>query len=181
MTNLKTYSDEAIEAAENGPHRTWNTYDMQNEGVRIHTLHNLVSADAFDAEEAKAVLTELEQLSRSYGYGTCDSLLFDMGNKTRADLEDATVLQIRFDDLFYNEDEDDYFHNANSSERKLWEAAKTKEARDFLKGNHISYSGYNGALSSTMLAGFRHGRDMKALEAAREELVSENSPAKLTL
>ncbi|TLX16283.1 hypothetical protein [Rhizobium sp. MHM7A] len=180
MANLKTYSDEAIEAAQKGPHRTWDTYDMQNEGVRIHTLHNLVSADVFDPEEAKAVLTELEQLSRSYGYGTCDSLLCEMDNKTRADLEEDTVMQIRFDGLFYNEDEDSYFHDANTSEKKLWEAAKTNESRNFLKGDHISYNGYNGALSSTMLAAFRHGRDMRALEAGREDLVSENSPAKLT-
>lgn len=180
MTTLKTYSDEAIEAAQKGPHRTWDTYDMQNEGVRIHTLHNLVSADQFDAEEAKAVLTELAQLSRSYGYATCDSLLCEIGDKTRADLEDETVMQIRFDGLFYEEDEDGYFHDANRSEKRLWEAAKTGEARNFLKGDHISYNGYNGALSSTMLAAFRHGRDMKALEAGREDLVSENSFAKLT-
>jgi hypothetical protein len=181
MTNLKTYPNDAIEAAKKGPHGTWDTYDMQNEGVRINTLHNLVSADAFDGEEAKAVLTELAQLSRSYGYASCDTLLFEMGNKTRADLEDETIMQIRFDDLFHDEDEDSYFHDANRSEKKLWEAAKTQEARNFLKGDHISYNGYNGALSSTMLAAFRHGRDMKALEVGREDLVSENSPAKLSL
>jgi hypothetical protein len=180
MTELKTYTDEELTAAENGPHRTWSTFDIQLEGVRMHTLHNLVSAATFDQAEANAVLDELKQLSRSYGYATCDSLLYEIGDKTRADLDSEIEKQIRFDGVFINEDEDTYFHDANTSEKLLWGAAKTVEARNFLKGDHISYSGYNGALSSTMLEAYRHGRDMRALEAGREDLVSENSPANLT-
>lgn len=180
MTELKTYTDEELTAAENGPHRTWSTFDIQLEGVRMHTLHNLVSADTFDEAEARAVLDELMQLSRSNGYATCDSLLFEIGDKTRADLESEIEKQIYFDGVFLNEDEDTYFHDVNTTEKILWVAAKTVEARNFLKGDHISYSGYHGALSSTMLEAYRHGRDMRALEAGRDDLVSENSPAKLT-
>lgn len=180
MTELRTYTDKEIELALAGPHRTWDTYDMQNEGVRIHGLHTLASADVFDESEARATLGELAQLSRSYGYASCDSLLFELGSRIRADLDEDTVMQIHFDNLFGNEDEDGYFHDVNSSERKLWETAKTTEARNFLKGDHIAYNGYNGILSSTMLDAFRQGRDMKALESGRQDLVSESSLATLT-
>jgi hypothetical protein len=180
MSHLKTYSTDDIQAAKAGPHRTWDTYDMQNEGVRMHTLHTLVSADDFDATEAKAVLGELTALSQSYGYASCDSLLFDLGQRTRADLEDETVMQIRFDELFDNHEEDGYFFDANTSEKTLWHAAKSEEAKNFLKGDHISYNGYNGILSSSMSEAFVRGRDMKALQAGRADLVSQNSAAKIT-
>lgn len=180
MRDLKTYTDEELSAAESGPHRTWSTFDIQLEGVRMHALHKLVTADTFNEEEANAVLAELAQLSQSNGYATCDSLLYEIGDKTRDDLDSDVEKQIRFDNLFYNEHEDMYFHDVNTSEKIFWEAAKTDEARNFLKGDHISYSGYNGALSSTMLEAYRRGRDMKALQAGREDLVPENSPAGLT-
>ena len=180
MNDLKTYNDEELASAENGPHRTWSTFDIQLEGVRMQALHNLIAANTFDEQEATVILAELAQLSQSYGYACCDTLLHQIGDKTRDDLNSEVDVQIQFDNVFSNEDEDTYFYDVNTSERILWENAKTGEARNFLKGDHISYSGYNGRLSSTMLEAYRRGRDMKALAAGRADLVSENSAANLT-
>lgn len=178
MNTLTDYTNAKIAAAEAGPHKGWNTFDTQNEGVRIHALHSLVSNERFDDGAAKAVLAELSSLAQSYGYATCDGILAELGTRQRDDVTLDATIQIRFDALFHQPDDDYYFHEITKSEATLWAAAATQQARDFLKGDHISFTGTHGLLYSTVMGAFERGRDMMALNAGREDMVAQNSPAR---
>ncbi len=90
MKDLREYSDEQVTAAEAGPHRGWETFDMKNEGVRVQHLHDLVSAPVFNEEEAESVLSELKSLAQSYGYGSADSFLFSAAGETLDEMHEKT-------------------------------------------------------------------------------------------
>jgi len=161
-------SPSATRAAEEGPHSGWSTFDAKLEGARFHLLHGIVAAGEFDAAEAERLAGELEQLAQSYGYGTADSYLTDA--EGMADDEIASNAQLLFTkQSLFDEDgeEDSYFVEVRTSERLLFAAAATPEARSFLGADSRGedWTGARGTLHDRMKAAFVRGRDMRASQS----------------
>lgn len=163
--NTEQAPDELVERTKNGPHEGWSYFDEKFEGARYQLLHDLVSADIFDAETASVVLSELEDYGQSYGYSLADSALHQYGHLSDGDLEENENIQARIimTDLFDNDGDDDpYFSELLKSEAILRDAAKTQEALNFLGMKH-SNDCYK-TIFATVKTAFVRGRDMKKEE-----------------
>lgn len=166
IKNTEQAPDDLVKRTKDGPHKGWSCFDEKFEGARYQMLHELVSAETFDAETAQVVLSELEDYAQSYGYARADSALHSFGHLTEDELdEDENVeAKIIMDELFENDGENDsYFHEVLNSEKALKEAARTPEALNFLGFNDTKKSSY-GTIWPTVNSAFIRGRDMKKEE-----------------
>jgi hypothetical protein len=151
-------------AAENGPHGGWSTFDCKLEGARFHLLHEGVAASEFDAVEAERLAGELESLAQSYGYGTADSYLAAADGLSDDEIAENPHLAVMKQNLFEEDGEEDaYFVEVRTSERLLFAAAATPQAKSFLgaDGHDEDWSGAGGTLYDRMKTGFLRGRDMR--------------------
>ncbi|MDW9481733.1 hypothetical protein GOB57_24095 [Sinorhizobium meliloti] len=162
MTQTNTHQADDLTRARAlvGPHRGWDTYDIGNEGARIHLIHEAVMTVPFPRDHADALLTELEAFADSAGYADADSCLHAISAG-----KDETLNAFMRASVFEEHGENDYFAEVRKSERALYAAARTPEAREFL-GEHgrMAWDGAYGTLSRKMLAAYEHGRDLKASE-----------------
>lgn len=164
IKNTEAAPTELEARTNNGPHKGWGTFDNKFEGARFQLLHDLVSAETFDIESARVILSELEDFAQSYGYGTADNVLHSYGHLTEDDLEDDSniVARITMDELFNHDGENDqYFTEVYTSEEALKTSAKTPEAIHFLGLSKINDGGH---IWSTINSAFLRGRDMKKEE-----------------
>jgi len=173
MAKVKDAPRELTVESEAGPHKGWSTFDSGNEGARFHLLHGLVSARVFDVVAAGKLLNELSSLAHSYGYGTADSYLTDASGLSDDEIEANPELAFLRDRLFDDYEEDQYFIEVRTSERALYAAAATPEARDFLGDNahRLRWDGAWGTIHRIMTDSFRAGRD------SRQSIESSSSPA----
>jgi hypothetical protein len=120
-------SDELVARTEVGPHRHWSPFDFKLEAARFQRLHEIVSSIDFDQTAATEVFLQIMAFARGYGYGQADSYLADV-----AGIEDETLSEIRYDELFSSYDETEYFEYVAKSNRLLSESAATSEAKAFV-------------------------------------------------
>lgn len=165
IKNTEQAADDLVKRTMDGPHKGWSCFDEKFEGARYQMLHELVSAETFDAETAQVVLSELEDYAQSYGYGSADSALHQYGHLSDDELEEEDNIQAKIvmDDLFDNDgDNDQYFSELLTSEAALRDAAQTPEALHFLGMKHANDS--YGTIWDTVKTAFIRGRDMKKEE-----------------
>lgn len=164
MSQVNTFQADSLtqEKALAGPHRGWNTYDIGNEGARMHLIHEAVMTVPFPRARALAFLAELEAFAHSAGYADADSCLHAISRS-----DDQQINEIMRASVFEDHEESDYFAELRKSERVLYSAAASPEAREFLGENgRAEWDGAYGALSRVMIAAYQRGRDLKASEAA---------------
>lgn len=169
MSNMHVYDahPSVAEEAKHGEHGGWSTFDTKLEGARFHLMHSAVASDPFDAATAGRLFDELDALAQSYGYGVTDSYLADTAGMSDEDIDGSVELSIQRDNLFEEiGEEDPYFNEVRSSERKLLAAAATPEAREFLgvAGHPEAWDGAWGAIYRRMEEAFVRGRDMRAAQ-----------------
>jgi len=169
MSHLNAYDahPSVAEEAKHGEHAGWSTFDTKLEGARFHLIHAAVAIDPFDPATAGRLLDELDALAQSYGYGVTDSYLADTAGLSDEDIDGNVELSIQRDNLFEEiGEEDPYFAEVRSSERKLLAAAATAEARQFLgaAGQPESWDGAWGPIYRRMEEAFVRGRDMRAAQ-----------------
>lgn len=164
MTKVNTFHADGLtrEKALAGPHRGWDTYDIGNEGARIHLIHEAVTTVPFPRVRAEAFLAELEAFAHSAGYADADSCLHAISRS-----DDEQMNEIMRASVFDDHQEGDYFAELRKSERALYAAAASPEAREFLGENgRTGWNGAYGELSRVMVAAYERGRDLRASEAA---------------
>lgn len=165
MSQVNTFQADALmqKKALAGPHRGWNTYDIGNEGARMHLIHEAVMTVPFPRDRAETCLAELEAFAHSAGYADADSCLHAISHS-----DDEQMNEIMRASVFEDHQESDYFAELRKSERALYAASASPEAKQFLgeKGRH-DWDGAYGALSSVMVLAYERGRDLKAAEAAK--------------
>jgi hypothetical protein len=130
---MTEYAQADIDAASSGPHSGWDTFDMQNEGVRMQAIQNLVTAPVFDAAKADAVVVDLSIFTKAYGYGLADSYLTDTDGMTDEEIDADPMKSIIRDAVFGgNWDQDIYFIEAFASAEIIRDGAVTAEARKWV-------------------------------------------------
>lgn len=162
-SKMRDYTDHEA-AAEKGFHAGWNTFDIQNEGVRYHVLEEIVAAPNFDAVAAEEILADLAALSRSVGYADADSFLHRESTISEADDEASEILEIERQQLFEDYEESDYFAEHRVSLKRLGDVAATSEAKEFLGASPTW-----GNVYRTVAAAYVRGRDMKVASDAQPE------------
>lgn len=171
MANVADASPSVAEAAKNGPHGGWASFDCRLEGARFHLLHEIVSAETFDAAEAERLAAELEELALSYGYGAADNYLAKAEGLQDDEIGEDPSLALQRRSIFEEDGEEDaYFAEVRASERLLFAAAATGEAEAFLGAGFraANWDGAFGPLHERMKAAFVRGRDMRAAQSFRK-------------
>lgn len=154
-----TASQEIQDRAAKGPHRGWDTFDLGLEGARFQLLHEAVVAAPFDTAAAEHALSELDGLAQSCGYADADSHLHEYGGDYEEGSEQAICAEISRAAVFDDPGESSYFSEVYKSEKTLFAAAATREARNFLSAETF------GTVYRVMMTAYERGRDMKADEA----------------
>lgn len=165
MSQVNTFQADSLtrEKALAGPHRGWNTYDIGNEGARLHLIHEAVMTVPFPRARAEVFLAELEAFAHSAGYADADSCLHAISHSG-----DEQMNEIMRASVFDDHQESDYFAELRKSERALYVAATSPEAREFLGENgRREWNGASGTLSRIMASAYERGRDLRAAEAAK--------------
>jgi len=151
--HVEEASEQLAAAVRTSVHKGWSTFDERLEGARFHLLHEIVSKPVFDAVEAGRLVSELEQLAHSYGYGVADSYLCSASGLDEEQISDNPELLSARENLYEEEGENDqYFMEVRASCRLLREAAASAEAREYLEENSIQ---------DRMAESFRLGRDVR--------------------
>lgn len=160
---MRDYTMSELEAAAAGAHQGWRTFDIQNEGVRLHVLEGIVAAQRFDAATAAEIVDELVSLAQTCGYADADSYLYRAATVDENDEEANQVLEIERERLFDDYEEGDFFAEYRTSLERLEKAATTSEAVEFL-GSPAKW----GNVYAAVVSAYERGRDMKVGEAAPE-------------
>jgi hypothetical protein len=161
---MSEYTEDQIRTASKGYHGGWNTFDMQNEGVRIHVLDGIVSAARFDAEAAGEIVDELVSFAQSFGYADADSFLHRANVVSEDDEEANEILEIERQQLFEDYEENDFFAEYRTSLERLGDVAATPEAIEFL-GSPARW----GKIYRAVVEAYERGRDMKVAQVNEAE------------
>jgi hypothetical protein len=153
---MRDYNVEDIKQASESFHSGWNTFDMQNEGVRLFELEKIVSSVPFNEDAAVNVLAELTSLSRSFGYADADSYLHRTAGLSPEEIEEDPYHASERQALFEDHEENDFFAEYRTSFERLEAVASTDEAKEFL-GTPARY----GRAYRAIVSAFENGRDAK--------------------
>jgi hypothetical protein len=161
---MRDYTADEIRAASEGYHSGWSTFDIQNEGVRMHVLDGIVSAARFDADAAEEIVGELVSFAQSFGYADADSFLHRANIVSEDDEEANQILEIERQQLFDDYEENDFFAEYGTSLKRLGDVAATPEAIEFL-GSPARW----GKIYRAVVEAYERGRDMKVAQVNEAE------------